>query len=33
LGIDWLVDEPIISEKDQQWISLKEFKNQSGGGL
>jgi dTDP-4-dehydrorhamnose 3,5-epimerase len=33
LGIDWQVDEPIISEKDQQWISLEEFKNQSEGGL
>ena len=33
LGIDWQIDEPIISEKDQQWITLDEFKKQSGGGL
>ncbi len=33
LGIDWQVDEPIVSEKDQQWITLDEFEKQSGGGL
>ena len=33
LEIDWGVDEPIISEKDQQWLTLAEFKEQSGGGL
>ncbi|AHL23097.1 dTDP-4-dehydrorhamnose 3,5-epimerase [Thermococcus nautili] len=24
LGIDWLVDEPIVSEKDKKWPTLKE---------
>ncbi len=33
LGIDWRVEEPIVSDKDKQWISLDEFKIQSGGGL
>ncbi|GAB3227449.1 dTDP-4-dehydrorhamnose 3,5-epimerase [Algoriphagus aestuariicola] len=33
LGIDWQVEEPIVSDKDKQWISLEEFKTQSGGGL
>jgi dTDP-4-dehydrorhamnose 3,5-epimerase len=33
LGIDWGVSEPIISEKDQVWPTLEEFKVQSGGGL
>lgn len=33
LEIDWRVDESIISEKDQQWLTLAEFKEQSGGGL
>jgi dTDP-4-dehydrorhamnose 3,5-epimerase len=33
LGIDWGVSEPIISEKDQIWPTLEEFKVQSGGGL
>ncbi|OOG70686.1 dTDP-4-dehydrorhamnose 3,5-epimerase [Algoriphagus sp. A40] len=33
LGIDWLVEEPIISDKDKQWVTLDEFTTQSGGGL
>lgn len=33
LGIDWRVDEPIISEKDQLWTTLDEFATQSEGGL
>lgn len=33
LEIDWMVDEPIISEKDQEWPTLAEFKNLTGGGL
>ena len=33
LGIDWMVDEPIISEKDQVWPTLEEFRTQTGGGL
>lgn len=33
LGIDWQVDEPIISDKDKLWTTLDEFKTQSGGGL
>jgi dTDP-4-dehydrorhamnose 3,5-epimerase len=33
LGIDWMVDEPIISEKDQVWPTLEEFRIQTGGGL
>jgi dTDP-4-dehydrorhamnose 3,5-epimerase len=31
LGIDWQVNEPIISEKDKVWLTLDEFKAQSGG--
>jgi len=30
---DWQVDEPIISDKDKLWLTLGEFKAQSGGGL
>lgn len=33
LGIDWQVDQPIISEKDKLWMTLEEFKNQHNGGL
>ncbi|GAA0877480.1 dTDP-4-dehydrorhamnose 3,5-epimerase [Algoriphagus jejuensis] len=33
LAIDWRVDNPIISDKDKVWLTLKEFKTQSGGGL
>lgn len=33
LGIDWGVDDPIISDKDKAWPSLGEFKMQSRGGL
>ncbi len=33
LGIDWQVEEPIISDKDKLWTTLDEFKTQSGGGL
>ncbi len=33
LGIDWGVEEPIISEKDKIWPTLEEFKVQHGGGL
>ncbi|WP_439488071.1 dTDP-4-dehydrorhamnose 3,5-epimerase [Algoriphagus sp.] len=31
LGIDWQVQEPIISEKDAVWPTLKEFKLSEGG--
>lgn len=33
LAIDWQVDQPIISEKDTEWMTLEEFKVQSNGGL
>ncbi|EOZ96672.1 dTDP-4-dehydrorhamnose 3,5-epimerase [Indibacter alkaliphilus LW1] len=33
LNIDWGVDSPVLSEKDQYWPTLKEFKEKSGGGL
>lgn len=33
LNIDWEVENPILSEKDQLWPTLEEFKTQSGGGL
>lgn len=33
LGIDWQVEEPILSEKDKLWMTLDEFTTQSGGGL
>jgi dTDP-4-dehydrorhamnose 3,5-epimerase len=33
LNIDWEVENPILSEKDQLWPTLEEFKNQIGGGL
>ncbi|MBW3469199.1 dTDP-4-dehydrorhamnose 3,5-epimerase [Arthrospiribacter ruber] len=33
LNIDWGVNKPILSEKDKQWPTLKEFKELSGGGL
>lgn len=33
LGIDWRVEEPIISDKDKVWPTLEEFKVQTGGGL
>lgn len=33
LEIDWQVTEPIISEKDQLWMTLEEFKIHSNGGL
>ena len=33
LGIDWMVNNPIISEKDQKWQNLEEFKATSEGGL
>ncbi|PRY86019.1 dTDP-4-dehydrorhamnose 3,5-epimerase [Mongoliibacter ruber] len=33
LGIDWGVDSPILSEKDEKWPTLSEFKEKSGGGL
>ncbi len=33
LAIYWMVDQPIISEKDKVCPTLKEFKNQTGGGL
>lgn len=31
LDIDWLVDEPITSEKDAVWPTLEEFKMSEGG--
>lgn len=33
LGIDWGVNQAILSEKDKTWPSLKEFAKISGGGL
>lgn len=33
LQIDWMVKDPIISEKDTKWQSLEEFKVTSEGGL
>lgn len=33
LGIDWGVEEPIISDKDKVWPTLEEFKALSEGGL
>lgn len=33
LRIDWQISQPIISEKDTQWLTLEEFKIQSNGGL
>ncbi|MBC6365471.1 dTDP-4-dehydrorhamnose 3,5-epimerase [Algoriphagus sp. AK58] len=33
LGIDWMVESPIISEKDKVWPTLEEFRIQTGGGL
>lgn len=31
LEIDWMVDQPIISEKDEDWPSLGEFRNSESG--
>lgn len=31
LAIDWQVREPIISEKDEKWPTLSEFKKTEGG--
>jgi dTDP-4-dehydrorhamnose 3,5-epimerase len=33
LGIDWQIEQPIISDKDKLWTNLEEFKIQSNGGL
>jgi len=33
LNIDWIVAEPVLSEKDKLLPSLEEFYNKSGGGL
>jgi dTDP-4-dehydrorhamnose 3,5-epimerase len=33
LKVNWMVDQPLISEKDNFWPTLEEFKNQTGGGL
>ncbi|MBB6326375.1 dTDP-4-dehydrorhamnose 3,5-epimerase [Algoriphagus iocasae] len=33
LQIDWMVNDPIISEKDTQWQTIEEFKANSEGGL
>lgn len=33
LGIDWKVADPILSDKDKLWPTIKEFKEISGGGL
>lgn len=31
LAIDWMVSEPIVSEKDEIWQTLKEFRLAEGG--
>lgn len=33
IAIDWMMDKPIISEKDKLLPTLEEFKHQTGGGL
>lgn len=33
LALDWQVEHPIISAKDETWPSLKKFTETSGGGL
>jgi len=33
LNIDWGVDDPLLSEKDQDWPDLTKFENTSRGGL
>jgi len=33
LQIDWMVKNPIVSEKDTKWQNLEEFKITSEGGL
>lgn len=33
LNIDWMVSDPILSDKDKLWPRLEEFKLNSGGGL
>jgi dTDP-4-dehydrorhamnose 3,5-epimerase len=33
LNIDWMVTDPVLSEKDKLWPGLEEFKRNSGGGL
>jgi dTDP-4-dehydrorhamnose 3,5-epimerase len=33
IDIDWQVSEPILSEKDKQWPTLKEFTKTSEGGI
>ena len=33
LNIDWGVDNPLLSEKDQQWPDLEKFTEISKGGL
>ncbi|WP_297336680.1 dTDP-4-dehydrorhamnose 3,5-epimerase [Algoriphagus sp.] len=33
LALDWQVEQPIISAKDETWPSLKKFTEISGGGL
>ncbi len=33
IAIDWMVSDPILSEKDQQWPSLKEFTEKSERGI
>lgn len=33
LEVDWQIDVPIISEKDELWSPLEEFTVQSNGGL
>jgi dTDP-4-dehydrorhamnose 3,5-epimerase len=33
LNIDWIVANPILSEKDKLWPSLEEFRTNSEGGL
>jgi dTDP-4-dehydrorhamnose 3,5-epimerase len=33
LHIDWMVEAPIISDKDKGWPLLEEFRLETGGGL
>lgn len=33
MGIDWMVREPILSDKDKLWPTLEEFITSSEGGL
>lgn len=33
LNIDWQIADPVLSDKDKTWPSIKKFKEISGGGL